>query len=109
MRPFDDEVGTIHRRKEPTIAQWPMIAATHPRAGDPNDSAEDEVCKRDKERRVGESPQIRKGAHRHQPLTCMLRQVTASSAASTIAGTIAQATSATRRDGDLSTECTIAV
>jgi hypothetical protein len=47
MRPFDDQVRPIHRWKEMAVAERPVIAASHPRAGDADDGAEDEVRERD--------------------------------------------------------------
>ena len=37
-----DQRGQIERREQPAVAQRPVIPASHPGAGDPNDGAEDD-------------------------------------------------------------------
>ena len=76
MGPLDNQVGTVHRWKEPAVTQRPMVAASHPGAGDPHDGAKDEVRERNEERRVSESAQGRKSSH--HALMCILRHVTTS-------------------------------
>src|SRR5439155_21729259 len=43
MRDLDNEIGTTHRRHPGAVAFRPMVTATHSRAGNTNDGAEDKM------------------------------------------------------------------